>query len=164
MTRATNAIRRTCTTAGIAGVAAGCAGMAAMLPGAIAGALGAVGIGGSSALARTLSPVAQPLYITSAVLVVFGAVACSRLVAAAAITGSLLLYLSMFQLASDASNGGSMSMMAMHHDSGASHAEPMSFYTGLALIATALALSAWRRRQRHCRPILHIARPLPLGH
>ena len=43
--------------------------MAAMLPGAAAGALGALGITGSSALARTLSPVAQPLFIGSAVLI-----------------------------------------------------------------------------------------------
>jgi len=69
------------TLVGAAGVVGGCAGMVAMLPGATAGALGAIGIGGSSALARTLSPVAQPLFIASAILVLLGALACSRLVA-----------------------------------------------------------------------------------
>jgi len=44
------------TVIGAAGVAAGCAGVVAMLPGAAAG---AIGISGSSALARTLSPVAE---------------------------------------------------------------------------------------------------------
>ena len=64
------------TTVGAVGVAAGCVGMVAMLPGAAAGVLGAIGIGGSGALARALSPGAEPLFIGSAVLVVVGALAC----------------------------------------------------------------------------------------
>lgn len=154
--------RRASTAAGVSGVIAGCAGMAAMLPGAAAGALGAIGIGGSSVLARTLSPFAEPLFVASAVLLVLAALACSRLVAATAIVGNLLLYLSMFQLATG--GGGSMSMMAMRqHSSRALHAEPLNFYTGLALVTGAVALSIWRRRHRHCRPILRLPHPSPLS-
>ena len=69
------------------GVAAGCAGMVAMLPGAAAGVLGAIGISGSSALARAVSPVAEPLFIVSAVLVIVGALACGRLVAQLSVAG-----------------------------------------------------------------------------
>lgn len=114
------------TSVGAVGVAAGCAGMVAMLPGAAAGVLGAIGISGSSALARTLSPVAEPLFIASAVLVIVGALACGQLVALPAVAGSALLYLWMFQLSSGGStSGGSMSTMTMqgpHHAS--LHTEP----------------------------------------
>jgi hypothetical protein len=87
-----------------------------MLPGAVAGVLGALGITGSSALARTLSPVAGPLFIASAALVVISALTCSRLVVLLSTAGAVLLDLSMFQLAtaSTGSATGSMSMMAMH--------------------------------------------------
>lgn len=158
-----NAVRRACAGAGAAGVAAGCAGMVAMLPGAVAGALGAIGISGSSALARTLSPVAEPLFIASALLLVLGALACSRLVALLTVAGSTLLYLSMFQLASGGtqSGGGSMSMMSMqrpHDGSSALQADATSFYLGLALLVVALALSVWRRRRRACRPVVRLPR------
>lgn len=148
--------RRTCNAAGIAGIAAGCAGMVAMLPSAAAGALGAIGVGGSGVLARTLSPVAEPLFIASAILIIVGALACSRLVALAAVGGGTLLYLSMFQLAAGGTAGsGSMSMASMQqHGPRSLHAEPASFYTGLALVVAALGLSVWRRRRRSCRPLL----------
>lgn len=149
-------------TVGAVGVAAGCAGMVAMLPGAAAGALGAVGISGSSALARTLSPAAEPLFIVSAILVILGAIACSRLVAVLAVAGSVFLYLSMFQLASGGStSAGSMSMMGMQrtHDA-VLHAEPMSFYLGLALLLSAFAFSFWRRRRRQCKPLFRLREPL----
>jgi hypothetical protein len=143
------------------GVVAGCAGMASMLPGAAAGALGAIGVGGSSALARTLSPVAQPLYIVSAVLVALGALACSRLVALLAISGSLLLYLSMFQLATSAASGGSMSTMTTTARSRSMlHAEQTTFYLGLALLLAGYALNAWHRYRRQCRPLLHLPQPM----
>ena len=150
------------TSVGAVGVAAGCAGMVAMLPGAAAGVLGAIGISGSSALARTLSPVAEPLFIVSGVLVIVGALACGRLVAQLSVAGSILLYLSMFQLASGGSkSGGSMSTMTMqgpHHAT--LHAEPVSFYLGLALLLVAFAFSFWRRRRRECRPLLRLPQPL----
>ena len=149
------------TTVGAVGVAAGCAGMAAMLPGAAAGAFGAIGISGSSALARTLSPVAEPLFIASAVLVILGARACGRLVAVLSVVGTVFLYLSMFQLASGASSGGSMSMMTTQRSNHASlHAEPVSFYFGLTLLVSAFAFSFWRRRRRRCRPLLRLPQPL----
>jgi hypothetical protein len=146
---------------GAAGVALGCAGMAAMLPGVAAGALGAVGMTGSSALARTLSPVAQPLFIASAVLIVVSALACSRLVVALSGAGVVLLYLSMFQLATSgaAGNGGSMTMTAMqqpHHPGSTLHANAATFYLGLVLLVGAAALRVWRRRRHECRPVLRI--------
>src|ERR671930_1863978 len=76
------------TSVGAVGVAAGCAGMVAMLPGAAAGVLGAIGISGSSALARALSPVAEPLFIVSGVLVIVGALACGRLVTLLSVAGT----------------------------------------------------------------------------
>jgi uncharacterized protein YjiS (DUF1127 family) len=159
MPRAADGIRRACTTAGIAGVAASCAGMASMLPAAAAAALGAVGIGGSSALARALSSIAQPLFIASAVLLLLGALACSRLVSLLTASGSGLLYLSMFQLAAGTPTGaGSRSAMSMQHPQhpAALHAEPVAFYAGLAILVSALALSLWRRRRRECRPLLRL--------
>lgn len=162
MRRVVTTVRRACTTAGIAGITAGCAGMAAMLPGAVAGALGAIGIGGSSALARTLSPVTQPLYIGSAILVIVGALTCSRLVSVFAIGGSLLLYLSMFELVSAGTSGAAMSMSALQqpHRATRVHAEPVAFYVGLAFLLAAFALTLWRRRRRSCRPLLRL--PLSL--
>jgi hypothetical protein len=150
------------TSVGAVGVAAGCAGMVGMLPGAAAGVLGAIGISGSDALARALSPVAEPLFIVSGVLVIVGALACGRLVALLSVGGTALLYLSMFQLASDRSTGGgSMSMMTTQRPHHASlHAEPMSFYLGLALLLSAFAFSFWRRRRRACRPLLRLSQPL----
>jgi hypothetical protein len=150
--------RLTLSALGGAGVVAGCASMAAMLPGAIAGALGAVGITGASAIARTLSPVAEPLYVGSATLVVLGALACGRLVTLLAVNGSVLLYLSMFQLATGGTtNGSSMSGMATHpNPNGKLHADPLSFYLGLAFLVTAFALSTWRRHRLACRPLLRL--------
>lgn len=160
----TGLVRRACGGAGALGIAAGCAGMVAMLPGAIAGALGAIGITGSSALARTLSPVAEPLFIASAVLLLFAALTCGRLVSLLAFAGSTLLYLSMFQLASGGNSGGSMSMMSMqqpHDGSAAVEADATSFYAGLALLVAALGLSIWRRHRRECRPVVRLPSPAP---
>ena len=147
---------------GAAGVGLGCAGMVSMLPGVAVGALGALGITSSSALARTLSPVAQPLFIGSAVLVLIGALACTRLVVVLSGAGAVLLYLSMFDLATGAStgsSGGTMSMTAMqqpHHAGSALHADAATFYLGLVLLVGAAVLRAWRRRRHECRPVLHI--------
>lgn len=149
------------TLVGAAGVAGGYAGMVAMLPGAAAGVLGAIGISGSSALARTLSPVAEPLFIISALLVIMGALACSRLVVVFAVGGSTLLYLSMFQLASSAARSvGSMSAMSMQQprNSSAPHADATTFYLGVMLLMTAVALTAWRRRRHECRPLVRLPR------
>lgn len=160
MPRAADGIRRACTTAGIAGVAGGCAGMVVMLPTAAASALGAVGIGSSSELAQALSPIAQPLFIASAGLLLLGALACSRLVSLLTAAGSVLLYLSMFQLASGrpTRGAGSMAAMSMQHPQHAAalHAEPITFYAGLATLVLAVALSLWRRRRHECRPLLHL--------
>jgi hypothetical protein len=79
--------------------------MASMLPGVAVGALGAVGITGSSALARTLSPVAEPLFIASAALILISALACSRLVLTLSGAGVALLYVSMFVLAAGGAAG-----------------------------------------------------------
>lgn len=147
---------------GAAGVAVGCAGMVAMLPGVVAGGFGALGITGSSALARTLSPVAEPLYITSAALILVGALACSRLVTLLAGAGTTLLYLSMFQLASGMSAGGSMSMTSMeaHGTASSPSADVTAFYSGLVLLAATISLMTWRRHRRACRPLVRLPRAL----
>lgn len=151
------------TLVGAAGVAAGCAGMVAMLPGAATGAR-AIGLTSSSVLARTLSPVAEPLFIASAVLVLLGALACSRIVVLLAVGGSMLLYLSMLQLASNGSNGlrsgGSMSSISTqaHRGSSTLHADATSFYLGLVLLLAGFAVSIWRRQRGECRPLVRLPR------
>jgi hypothetical protein len=100
------------------------------------------------------------LFIVSAVLIILGALACSRLVAVLSVAGTVLLYLSMFQLASRGSSGaGSMSTMSMQHRASL-HAEPVTFYLGLALLLSGFALSLWRRRRRQCRPVFRSEQPL----
>lgn len=137
-----------------------------MLPSAAASVLGVVGITGSSAFARTLSPVAQPLFIASAALILIGALACSRLVLLLAAAGTTLLYLSMFQLASGATtDGGSMSMMSMEHRASSSfHADVTTFYVGLIVLVVALALAAWRRHGRECKPLIRLPQRLVIRH
>lgn len=151
------------TVLGAAGVAAGCAGMVAMLPSAVASALGAIGITGSSAIAGTLSQAAEPLFLASSVLLVIGALRCSRLVVLFAVSGSGLLYLSMFQFASPrVGSGSSTSMTSMqqaHNGVSAPHADATSFYLGLILLAVALALYVWRRHRRACRPLVRVSLP-----
>lgn len=133
-----------------------------MLPGAAVSVLGGLGITGSSALARALLPVAEPLFIASAALVLVSALACSRLVVVLSGAGAALLYLSMFQLASGEATGGgagSMSMMAMHPSHrapSAMHADALTFYLGLLVLVVAAALAAWRRHRNACRPLLRM--------
>jgi hypothetical protein len=152
-------LRRAVGILGGTGVGLGCAAMVSMLPAAAGSVLGVVGITASSGLALTLGRVAEPLFIASAVLILLSALACSRLVVALSGAGALLLYLSMFQLAtSNPSSGGSMSMMAMHqpHQASASHANAATFYAGLLMLVSAAALAAWRRHRHQCRPLLRI--------
>jgi hypothetical protein len=142
--------------------------MASMLPGVAVGALGAVGITGSGALARTLSPVAQPLFIASAALIVISALACSRLVVALSGAGVVLLYLSMFDLVTGAAGeAGSMSMTDMrpsHHPGSALHANAATFYLGLVLLVSAAVLRVWRRGRQECQPLLRIPRAGTAAH
>ncbi len=128
---------------GIAGGLIGCASMAAMLPAAAGSLLGAVGLGASSGLAHALAPYAEPLFIVSAVLLVAGAITCSLLALTLATAGSGLLYASMWPLAS-----GSMATMS------SAHAEPAAFWSGLILVTSALAVTAWRRHSHTCHPLL----------
>jgi len=133
--------------------------MAASLPAGIAGAFGSVGLGGSGVFARALGGAGRPLFIASAILLVAGALACSRLVASLATVGSLLLYLSMFELARGGGGGsGSMSMTAMNHTQGAAQAEPITFYAGLAALLLSITLQIVRRRRGTCRPVLRLRR------
>lgn len=133
----------------------GCAAMVASLPAGLAGAAGAVGITGSGAFALALAGAAQPLFLGSAILLTAGALACSRVVALLAALGSLLLYLSMFELAG---GSGSMTAMATTHAAPVARAEPITFSAGLALLLLSITLQIWRRRRRACRPGLRIRR------
>lgn len=139
---------------GTAGTAVGCAAMATSLPAGFAGAVGAVGISGSGAFARAFGGAAQPLFIVSATLLIVGALACSRVVVLLAALGSLLLYLSMFELG----GGGSDSMTAMAMNHGAARAEPITFYAGLGALLLSITLQIGRRRRRMCRPVLRLRR------
>ncbi len=145
---------------GLTGGAVGCAAMVSMLPGAAASALGALGVTGSSAFARTLSPVAQPLFVGSAIGLIVGALACSRLVTVMTAAGAGLLYLSMWILASAgaSSSPGVMTSMTGTKPSGVVQADTSTFWTGLIFVAGSLALSAWRRRRERCRPFILVLR------
>ena len=140
---------------GTAGTAMGCAAMATSLPAGFAGAVGAVGISGSGAFARAFGGAAQPLFIVSAILLIVGALACSRVVALLAAVGGLLLYLSMFELGG---GGDSMTTMAMNHAHTAVRAEPIRFYAGLGALLLSITLQIGRRRRRICRPVLRLRR------
>jgi hypothetical protein len=142
------------TVLGTSGTAVGCAAMAASLPAGIAGVFGGIGIGGSGVFARVLGGAAQPLFIASAILLIAGALACSRLVATLATGAGLLLYLSMFELVHGGS--GSMSMMTTSH--GAARADATTFYAGAAALLLSIALQVWRRRHGSCRPVLRLRR------
>lgn len=105
-------------------------------------------------------PVAEPLFIASAALVLIGALGCSRLVVLLSAAGTALLYLSMFQLASGAAAGGgagSRSMTAMHQSHqapSAVHADAATFYLGLVVLVAAAVVFAWRRHRHACRPLV----------
>jgi len=147
------------TVLGTTGTAVGCAAMAASLPAGIAGAFGSVGISGSGVFGRALGGAARPLFIASAILLVAGALACSRLVATLATVAGLLLYLSMFELAHGGRGGsGSMSMMAMNHTHGSARADPITFYAGLGALLLSITLQIVRRRRGTCRPVLRLRR------
>jgi hypothetical protein len=147
------------TVLGTAGTAVGCAAMAASLPAGIAAVFGSVGIGGSGVFARALGGAARPLFIASAILLITGALACSRLVAMLATVAALLLYLSMFELAhGSGSDSGSMSTMTASHTHAAARADAATFYMGFAALLLAITLQAWRRRRGSCRPVLRLRR------
>ena len=148
------------TVLGTTGTAVGCAAMAASLPTGIAGALGSVGISGSGFFTRALGGAARPLFIASAILLIAGALACSRLVVTLATVGGTLLYLSMFEFAHGARGAGnSMSTIAMNHASGAVRADSITFYAGLSALLLSITLQLWRRRRGACHPVLRLPPP-----
>ena len=147
------------TALGLVGNVVGCSAMAAALPGTVASAFGAVGITGSGVFARTLAPAAEPLFIVSAVMLVFGGLLCSKVVTALLASGSALLYVSMFVLASGGSMGdGMMAMTSARHTTAASQADALTFYAGLSLLALTIAAGVWRRRHAECRPVVKLSR------
>ena len=134
---------------GAAGAVVGCGAMAAMLPGVTASVFGGLGLAGSSVVGRALDPVAEPLFIVSAVLVIVGALACSWLATVLAGGGSVLAYLSMFVL----TTGGSSSMADMGAMDGA-HANGALFVVGAALLVASFVVPLVRRRRETCSPVL----------
>jgi len=144
------------TALGTTGTTVGCAAMAASLPTGIGGVFGSLGIGGSGFFARVLGDAARPLFIASAILLIAGALACSRLVATLATVAGLLLYLSMFEL--DHGGSGSMSMMTTSRGHGGARADAVTFYAGVAALLLSITLQAWRRRRGSCRPVLRLRR------
>lgn len=140
---------------GTAGTGVGCAAMVASLPTGIAGVLGSVGVSGSGAFARALGGAARPLFVVSALLLIVGALACSRVVTALAALAGLLLYLSMFELGHGV-GAGSDSMTAMGH--GAARADSLTFYAGLGALLLSITFQIWRHRRGTCRPVLRLRR------
>lgn len=125
--------------------------MAAMLPGVAASAFGGLGLAGSSVIGRVLVPVAEPLFVVSAALLVLGALACSWLDTVMAGVGSVLAFVSMFVL----TTGGGTSMAHMGAMGGA-RANGVLFVVGAALIVGSFVVPAVRRRRGTCSPVLGV--------
>ncbi len=136
---------------GAVGAVLGCGAMAAMLPGVTASVFAGLGLAGSSVIGRALVPVAEPLFVVSAVLLVAGALPCSWLVTVMAGAGSVLAYLSMFVL----TTGGGTSMARMGTMGGA-HANGALFVVGAALIVGSFVVPRVRRRRGTCSPVLAV--------
>lgn len=122
--------------------------MTAMLPGAAASVFAAVGLAGSTVAGRALATVAEPLFVVSAVLLVLGALACSRLAALLAATGSVSAFVGMFVL------GGGAAMGRMGSMGATSPAAETLFYVGAGFIVTSFATTLVRRRRRSCAPVV----------
>lgn len=133
---------------GVFGAAAGCASMTAMLPGVAASMFGALGLASSTVAGRALATLAEPLLVVSAVLLVSGALACSRLATLLAAAGSVSAFVGMFVLASGAEMARMGSMGAT------SPAAEALFYVGAALIVASFATTLVRRRRRSCAPVV----------
>lgn len=123
--------------------------MAAMLPGAAASLFGALGLAGSSVIGRALVPVAEPLFVVSALFLIAGALACSWLVTIMAGGGSVLAYLSMFVLTT-----GPGTTMAHMGSMGRSRANGVMFIVGAVLIVGSFVVPPVRRRRGACSPVL----------
>ena len=134
---------------GAAGAVVGCGAMAAMLPGVTASIFGGLGLAGSSVAGRALDPVAEPLFIVSAVLMIVGALACSWLATVLAGSGSVLAFLSMFVL----TTGGSSRMADMGAMTG-DHANGPMFLVGMALLVASFVVPLVRRRRGTCSPVV----------
>ncbi|MCU4186470.1 hypothetical protein K6U06_19030 [Acidiferrimicrobium sp. IK] len=133
---------------GALGAVAGCASMTAMLPGLAASMFAAVGLATSTAAGRALATVAEPLFVVSAVLMVLGALACSRLAILLAAAGCVAAFVGMFVLTSVAAMARTGSMGATPP------AAETLFYMGAALIVASFATTLVRRRRRSCAPVV----------
>lgn len=122
--------------------AASCVPMLVMLPASLAGVLASVGIeadaGWVQSLARPLGPVAQPLLISSALLLGAASARCGWAPLSAAVGGGTLLYLGMYVVTGPAGQ-----------------TNPALFYAGLALFLGSPVLTLVRPRLRACRPLVH---------
>lgn len=133
------------------GAVAGCTSMTAMLPGVLASAFSAVGLASSSAVGRALAPVTIPLFVVSAVFLIVGALACSRLATLCALGGCVLAYVGMFVLADGASTVGMGAMVGS-----SSAASKAVFSVGAALIVASFVITPARRRRGACAPVLAV--------
>lgn len=133
---------------GALGAVAGCASMTAMLPGVAASLFAAVGLASSTVAGRALATAAEPLFVVSAVLMVLGALACSRLATLLAAAGCVSASVSMFVLTSGAGMARTGTMGAT------SPAAETLFYVGATLIVASFATTLLRRRRRSCAPVL----------
>ncbi|MDQ2728961.1 MAG: hypothetical protein M3Y91_14140 [Actinomycetota bacterium] len=89
-----------------------------------------------------------PLFVVSALLLIVGALACSRLATAAALGGCVFAYVGMFVLADGASMGG---MGAM---GGSSAASKTVLSLGAVLVVASFVITPLRRRRGTCAPVL----------
>ena len=123
--------------------------MSAVLPSVATSAFVAVGLASSTSVGRALADVAEPLFVVSAVLLVGGALACSRLAAALALVGSILAFVDMFVI----TKATTMAQMGVGSSSPTGKA---LFAVGAVLIVASFATTVIRRRHRRCKPVLAV--------
>ena len=140
--------------AGAGGAVVGCGAMAATFPAGAASAFESLGLAGSSVVGREVASVAEPVFIASAVLVIVGALACSRLVTAMAAAGGVLLYLSMFVLSTGTS--AEMSHTSSTVAMGGARANTALLTSGAVLLASSFVLPRIRRRRGTCAPVFRL--------
>jgi hypothetical protein len=122
-----------------------------MLAATLVGLLSVIGLRVSLAFAdafnQFLSPIAQPLLITSLALIVIGLVLRGRVPVALALIGGALVYLAMFILPSRSGTTAEMNSMSAMAGMSTTSSDPLSlavFWLGIAVLAVAFMV-AYRR-------------------
>jgi len=116
-----------------------------MIAATVIGLLGVIGIRASAEFAdkftQLLSPIAQPLLVVSLALIVIGLIPRGRIPIALALSGGVLVYLSMFAVGSSSTGAADMTGMAGMSTTAADPVSLAMFWLGVAGIGSALIIA-----------------------